>query len=563
MADETLDRARVKAPPGYKDEVLSHRKALLKMVETTYGPGWHIESVEKKTDGTFVNISRVRSTTEVSAVGASTLIARLSAGTKPSEGEAVAARLEERNPGYRLTDFDFALGRATLKKMDDKTYSARRSIAAALSVKPWEVQVSKRKGGFDIVLPTSYTSAKHYDKLLEVVEGDIGQVGWEVKVDPKTLKGTILKADPPSFPPMYPLPFESGQDADNVLFGIQPVRPGRSIEPLFVNWNSAHGCMVAGLPGGGKSVVINALIAGHLLGGGELVIIDDKNKAVDFDWCKPFVRDHGWGADSLWQSVVALALVREEGQKRADYLKEQGVKNWLDLPKDKRFAPLLVVVDEGEAMLSAGKKPVGLDRDHPLLVEWQDEAASKAYVGSHINHIIQELRFVGIRMILSSQVTNAATGIAPSLKNKFGHRMLLGASPSPNALSQAFSDPSAIPEMPENIVRDDKASKGAGFCYLEGQGAYLFKGAFASTGDISALLEKMGVRKTLCPTPTKAQMMKYGDGQAVDLPDKEEIKKASRTQGFDQGLPDDFDGDLKGAARASHQLALEAAMKNF
>lgn len=214
-------------------------------------------------------------------------------------------------------------------------------------------------------------------------------------------------------------------------------------------------------------------------------------------------------------------------------------------------------------MLSAGKKPVGLDRDHPLLIEWQDEAASKAYVGSHINHIIQELRFVGIRMILSSQVTNAATGIAPSLKNKFGHRMLLGASPSPNALSQAFSDPSAIPEMPENIVRDDKASKGAGFCYLEGQGAFLFKGAFASTGDISALLEEMGVRKTHSPTPTKEQMIKYGDGQAVDLPDKEEIKNASRTQGFDQGLPDDFDGGLKGAARASHQLALEAAMKNF
>lgn len=75
----------------------------------------------------------------------------LRTGTKPTDGEQVAALLESdpRHQGYIMTAFEPFLGQATLSKLNVEEQRCRGAVAVALTVKPWDVQVSQTAdGGF-------------------------------------------------------------------------------------------------------------------------------------------------------------------------------------------------------------------------------------------------------------------------------------------------------------------------------------------------------------------------------------------------------------------------------
>ncbi len=133
----------------------------------------------------------------------------------------------------------------------------------------------------------------------------------------------------------------------------------------------------------------------------------------------------------------------------------------------------------------------------------------KAALARSINKIIAELRFVGVRMLLASQVTNNSTGIGPSLKSKIGHKILQGANPSKTARTQAFSDESAVPQVPANVRADPDAARGTGAAELEGRAPVVYKAYYATTGDNAQALLRLGIPTTAGPAPTSEQIARH------------------------------------------------------
>src|SRR4029079_4730507 len=132
---------------------------------------------------------------------------RLARGTKPADGDRLAAKLAEQNPGHEMTALAPVLGPATLGRLDEATSRCRSAVAVALGVKPWSVRARPRTGGgFDLALPESYSPSRHHKKLAEVATPVVGRDGWYVDVDPRTLTASIIPGEPPTFPAVLPYP---------------------------------------------------------------------------------------------------------------------------------------------------------------------------------------------------------------------------------------------------------------------------------------------------------------------------------------------------------------------
>ena len=121
-------------------------------------------------------------------------------------------------------------------------------------------------------------------------------------------------------------------------------------------------------------------------------------------------------------AVTALDLILAEGRRRAWLLVAAGATSCAELTAGKRFPPILNIVDEASGLLLPDRIPAGIPKDHPLAVEAAQADLLKAALSRSISKIIAELRFVGVRMLLASQVTDNSTGIGPSLKAKTATR---------------------------------------------------------------------------------------------------------------------------------------------
>lgn len=506
----SLERIPVKLPEQYDPH--KHERALLAAVAKQHGAGFEIERYE--VDKRIAYVTRQVATTEVTANEATdSFDVRLGAKfAKPSEGDRAAAKFEDQHPGYYMTKFEPFLGRATLTRLNDEEARCRGAIAVALGAKPWDVTVKQRSdGGFDLGLPRNYQPSKA-DKITEVAEEVVGRPGWYAVIDAQALTASLIPSDPPTFPPGIPFPLKrlGKGDVDRVGFGMHLPEPGSETGPeIVIDWTASAWTLVAGTPGSGKSVSLSAIVADALSNGSELVVVDDVSKAVDFEWCKPFCRPGGWGCDSIEQGVAALGLVREEGARRAQELKRLGINNWLDMPKGQRFTPILVIVDEVSALVVPDPIPKGVPKDHPLYIEIAERNLARAMLQSFMRKIIAELRFVGVRMVLSTQATNANTGVDPALRTLIGHKVLQGVNPSKAARSQIFSDESAVPHVPENVKAGGMRAKGVGVATLESQAPAIYKSYFASTDDYRQALLALGVKENAHPEPTPAQIDRF------------------------------------------------------
>lgn len=508
----TLERVKVTLPMGFDPR--RHGAALLAIVVDKHGEGFEIESVDLASSTAYA--TRGAAITEVTRQEKSdSFDVRLARDTKPSDGAKAAARFEDRHPGYYMTAFEPFLGKATLSRLSDDEARCRGAVATALGVKPWDVNVKQAlDGGFDLVLPKTYLGSKHDTKLTEVAETIVGAPGWYITTNPQVTPPTarLIPSTPPTFPEVYPTPMKrlGRGDIDRVPFGRVLPRNGEDHGPeVAIDWTDSAWVLLAGTPGSGKSVALNAILADALSNGSELVVVDDQSKAVDFEAFKPFVRDHGWGCDSLEHAAAALGLVREEGKRRAAVLKDMGLNNWLDMPKSKRFKPILIVFDEVSAVLVPDPPLKGIPKDHPIFLENQRINVAKALIGSFSTKIIAELRFVGIRMIMSTQATNANTGVGPSTRTKMGHFILQGVNPSKAARNQIFADETSVPTVPENVKSGGKRARGVGVCDLGGQAPVVYKTYFASPNDYASALRSLGVPTTSRPSPTAAQIDQF------------------------------------------------------
>ncbi|WP_375000095.1 hypothetical protein [Aeromicrobium sp. CTD01-1L150] len=505
-----IERIQVNLPTGF-DPNRHHANLLAKVIKSK-GEGWEIDSIDL--EGQVATLSRHVAVTEVTkAERPDVLDVGLSRGTKPSDGDKQAAKLADQNPGYEMTSFEPFLGRATLTRLSEAEIRCRGAAAVALGVKPWEVQVrSRADGGFDLELPRSYMPSKHDDKLTEVATGVVGRHGWYVDINVAELTAHIIPAEPPTFPAAIDTPADRIEAAGPDIFPV-----GRALaaaggdvgREICVNWADSSFLLVGGVPKGGKSVVLTAAMRHTLNNRGELVLIDEEDKASDYEVFKPYVRPGGWGVADPQTRVAAIGLVNDEIRRRAKTLRDLGLNNWLEMPAGDRFNPILVVVDELSLIVPKDPPLKSLPKDHPLRLEVDEANIAKDLLLKGINDVVSKARFVNVRLALASQMLNEKTGAGPTLRGKFGNFMLMGASQPESSRSQVFANPKEVPYVPAHVAADADASRGVGTASLWGEGPVVFKAYYTPLREMADVVEDMLLPTTTQPEPTAAQIDRF------------------------------------------------------
>lgn len=551
-----VERALMRMPSGFDTRKLADprvQKVLAERIATNYGDGWEIEGANN--DGTLT----VKREVEISDVPS--IEVNLASSVKLSDAAKKQSDFESEYPGYTMTAFDPYAHRATLTRLTDEEIRARGLVAEALQVKPWDVQVTSRAdNGFDFQL-RSYVPSKHDARIREVAAETLGRPGWYHRVDMQNMVLSIIPGDLPTFPAAYPYPFDAPtSDLFSIPLGVSLGGDGEPNIPLDMKLGDSAGGLLQGLAGSGKSVAVNAFVYGVLARGHQLAILDVPHKAVDFAWCKPFVRENGWGCDSKASAVAVAQLVYQEGKRRGKVLAEYGAQKWQDLPADVRAEmPIITMVaDELTGLFAYDPIPKALPKDHPVRLEAEQAAAETDLLRAVITKIPAEMRAAGIRLVLATQQAQSNTGIPPSVKLNLPNRVLLGAAATKQARGHAFANPDSVPWVPDHIASDAKAAKGAGVAEFEGQPSAVFKAYFAPTSEYERHLLTLGAPRAVRPEPTAAQIAEF-----VPRLD-ESIDDGPPPSGLDAGgfgAPDGRDAPeprLRGAAAAAHALRVDA-----
>lgn len=300
-----------------------------------------------------------------------------------------------------------------------------------------------------------------------------------------------------------------------------------------------------------NTVTLNAIIADQLAKGTELVIADIPDKSTDFMWCKDFVRDGGWGCDSPEATLATLRMVYNEGSRRAQHIKKLGYVNYREMPEPERFKPILIIVDEVAGLVVTDKIPSGIPKDHPIIQEKIAANLTRIEIMSVMEKIVSEMRFAGLRMVSSSQVTNANTGLGPTFKAKNGHRLVQGSNPSKPARNQAFNDEASVPTVPTHIIEGGRVAKGVGLAELEGSGSFVYKSYYESPERYREALLHRDVPTSERPAPTSYEISLYAESLRESA---EDVATRRENMGDPVGGPEAYGEDgrpLRGAARAA------------
>ncbi|MGC2939828.1 FtsK/SpoIIIE domain-containing protein [Brevibacterium sp. FAM 24638] len=505
-----------------KFDPAKHAAIMERKVKEELGSDWSISHIDKQR-WRLVAV-RHTSMTSMNDEG-ETVVLELANGTKMSDAPAIAARFEKMKPGYYLTKFEPFLkpGRATMQKFDKATKRARGAVANALGVQPWAIVITTRSdGGYDLELPDSYTPSKHDEKVEEVATDIVGGPGWFTRIDPRSLEASIIPSDPPTFSQLIPYPTDAkvtafapgSKEWAKIPLGERLPAPGEKHgEPFTIDFESGMHSIVLGTSNSGKSVFLNDIVAGVLSRGAELAIIDTPAKAVDFTWCKKYVRPEGWGCESIDEAAAVMSKIYAEGDTRAKVLKKYDVQNWTQLPADAPEAttmrPIFLIMDEVTGLWALDSVPKGLDKDHPMRIEAQDTNTSKEVLKLKYAKTAAEMRFVGIKLVLSTQVASTDTGIGTALRTNHQNKILLGVNPTEGNRKLVFPDPAAVPKVPEHIRSNAKVGKGVGTAANEGDEACVFKPYFASPKSLGGFLERCQVPTFEGQRPTRATMEQF------------------------------------------------------
>jgi len=267
-----------------------------------------------------------------------------------------------------------------------------------------------------------------------------------------------------------------------------------------------------------NSILLQGIISGALVRGWELVIADAVKGGVDFAPFQPYVRRSGWGCETLEEAVTVLALAYDEGVRRKALVKHHGVQKWTELPAELGIRPVLVVTDEVSSFLILETVPK-LAKDHPLVLEVQSRNSCKSMAGIILGKIARELRYVGIHLVVSSQVSQSATGVSTELRSNLGEKFLMGVNPTDGNRRMALNAADQVPKVPSYIGADPKVSRGVGVFEREGTPAFgVFKGYFATMPDFTAWLSGAGVPQTDQPRPSLNEVAR--STPATEMPEE-------------------------------------------
>lgn len=512
-----IERVRANVGSKFRPDKPAHVERVLAGIAEEHGEGFELDGYEPS-EGVAI-FKRESNTLVASHAGNDSMEIRLPQDTKQSDGKKRAVSLADTYPGYQMTVFEPHRRRAIISKLSEEVIRARDAISTALGVEAWDVQVAARAdGGFDFSIPPAYRPSKHDGPLDEVATVIIGEPGWYVETDTHARKGSIIPAELATFEPVYKTPMpkkmepfdHTNKDHFKVPMGLTLPEPGQRHQTMNLDLDAHNHAQIGGTSGSGKTVAINAYIAYLLARGADMAIIDTPAKSADFMWCKEFLTPGGWGCDSIRDSAATAEMIRQEGQRRGKEIKRAGEVNFKDLPKDKGFKPLVVVVDELTALYAMDTVPK-IPKDAPQKqIELKEKAEAtnfaKSLLKDAIKNIAAELRFVGIFLLVSTQIASTNTGIDTALRTNLGHKALLGAKPTENNRKLVFSDHEAVPTVPPHVREDAAAAKGVGAIEPEGATPVVFKSFFRTTHEYRDWLISLGVaqRTDAAVTPTQA-----------------------------------------------------------
>lgn len=533
--------------------------------------GWQVEGIDMK-----AMVATLTLTEQV--VSTATLPDRfdvaLDKGTGPGDGEKVTALMADMYPEHTLVRFEPLRGEATLARMTPQEQRAREALAVAMGVKPWDVQVkSREEGGYGITLPSSYVPSKHDARLEEAATTAIGEPGWYVQIDPKTLTGIVAAGAIPTFPNVAPYPMDAFAEPKRgtkehlkwqmrIPLGISMKHGPHDHQTVFADLAGDVGGMCVGTPGSGKSVQINAAIAGALIRHWEVGIIDVPHKEGDFRWVKPYVKPGFYGACSKRGNVAVMEKVYAMRDERKRLLDEWKVDKWNDLPADVRPAPFLLVVDEATGLFSVPKPAFKPPKDAPeeivaVYEEQMEDYMAAAKMNLTLQKILLELRFVGIRVLLATQQAQTNTGITTTMKMAMSaFRILQGVRADKRARIHAFSNPDGAPDIPANIVADQGMGRGVAVAEIEGGDTpfVIFKGYYADSRTYEAMFADRGLPTTGSPEPESWELTKHWPSMSGEAADEGPAPSRLASEGGFGAAVEPAETRLRGAAAAAHAL---------
>lgn len=495
-------------------------------------------------------------------------------------------QMETEYPGYSVVDFvrlSNSEGMVILQQLDDKTISTRRIFANVLGLnrQPWNIRVTRTpENGWKIRIKegtVTYQASKFDKKMQEAVE-TVGKPGWFFRADPKTGVIMVYPGVLPTFPPSIPMPKDLWHKTDlhHSYFGMKlPDRGRETGDWAYIDWEKSPSILVCGATSGGKSVYINSLIYGVLKAGGQIAICDHKPKSVDFKWCRPWVMDKGWGCDGPEYCAATLQHILDICDYRAKIISDYGKENWWQLPDAVREKnPFILLVCDEIAQWAAPVTVPKMDKGNPDRIKLEYKATINASNYIRLLSISQTVRFTGIGFLFASQSATRQNGLDPSMRTNCTGKLLVGESVSDDIRKQVLQSPKEAPRVPEN-VKEQGVGKGTAVAEISGQTSYVCKSFFEATETQSwsdILREHLSAdypapgnmesghwtwEEVVNTIPTAAS--KPDDGSMYEDDEPEGRLESEGGFGVDGRDVADHDAPLKGAAKAAHVSAIEAA----
>ncbi|MGN7187040.1 hypothetical protein [Microbacterium enclense] len=275
------------------------------------------------------------------------------------------------------------------------------------------------------------------------------------------------------------------------------------------------------------------------------------------------MRPKGWGCESDLGALTTLELIYEEGKRRAKLNEQLGAPGWRDIPETQRpYKPLLIVVDEYAGLVVTEEIPAGVPKDNPIVQRKIMSNLVRVSIDDVVQRIVKEQRAMGMHMLVASQITNANSGLPPTVKGLFGSSVLQGTNASKVQRSQAFSVEDRVPTIPQNVVEDPSASVGVGAAELAGAEPTVYKGFYAGVNDYRLALERLGLPTHLGQEPTAADIARFNptesDGDDGFEPPTR-LREETGGYGRNEKRGPREDG-LSGAAAAAHDMKVQEAM---
>ncbi|WP_285117290.1 FtsK/SpoIIIE domain-containing protein [Leifsonia sp. fls2-241-R2A-40a] len=393
---------------------------LVRYVKDHCGPNAHIEMISP--DRRFLIVA-IDQTPEV-LPGVTAVFSK--PGLRPQEIAALEAKVPELYDGRALVAFDpHRGGLAAWLLPVTKTIRDRAAALVSPTFGPWNVSCAvdwavdeeTGLGRIDSVVlgglpPLGETAL---NKLRDIIpswanNGSPDTSSWAVEADtynnrvtlsyrrarqlPKVVDGTTLlpaKIDPTKWER-----WQVGVKADGA--------------PFEVDLTSGPHSMAVGGTGSGKTVYIAQAILSAIARGFRVVFIDEVKKGNGIRDIEPYCDAFavtGLGPKGLEQAASILKSVYVEVEERVNLNNEHHAADWSKLPPQLGVRPILVVIDEYSSLISPEAKPVGLERDDPILLEWQEEANAKAQIKKYVAKIAREARSSGVHLLIGSQTAYA------------------------------------------------------------------------------------------------------------------------------------------------------------